>query len=62
MRIATPEDFAEIRAMIEQRTADMIERTIANAEAFAASPAYARAIREIVAKGSSATMRSGSSG
>lgn len=57
MRIAKPEDFAQIRTMIDKRIADMIERTCADAQAFAASPAYGRAICEIVAKGTAALAR-----
>lgn len=44
----------EARRIIDQRIDDMIARTIASAESFAASPAYARAIREIVDKGKAA--------
>lgn len=50
MRIATAEDFARARAIIEQRTTERIERYIAEAQAFATSPAYEKAVREIVTK------------
>lgn len=55
--MATCNELAAVRAQIEQRTADMIERTIVEAQAFTASPAYAKAIREIVAKGQSIEKR-----
>ncbi len=45
------DELAGVRAAIRQRTDEMLTRTIAEAKAFTASPAYAEAIREIVAKG-----------
>lgn len=50
MTAADREKLIEARRQIEQRTADMIERTITSAQAFAASPAYGKAICEIVAR------------
>lgn len=47
----------EARRMIDQRISYRIERTLADAQAFAASPAYNRAIREIVEKGTAALAR-----
>lgn len=49
--------FAQVRAIIDKRITDMIERTLADAQAFAASPAYGRAICEIVDKGTAALAR-----
>jgi len=50
-----PERFspmsANLRPLITARTEDMIRRAIEEAKAFQQSPAYAEAIREIVAAG-----------
>ena len=51
MTNADREKLAEARRQIERRTSGMIERTIANAEAFRTSPAHAAAIREIIERG-----------
>lgn len=51
MKIANAEDFATVRAAIGRRISERVARTVSDAQAFVASPAYAEAIREIVAKG-----------
>lgn len=54
--IVKPEDVAafhrETLAAIRGRTTEMVERTVAEAQTFAASPAYENVMREIVAKAS----------
>jgi len=47
---AEPDERFPTRAEIVDRNGDMARRSIEQAEAFAASPAYVKAVREIVAK------------